>query len=141
MRPTPTDQGFALTAMLVTLTVSIMVVAGLVVDGGRLIAARRDAMNASGSAGRLALQPTGHQGVGTPSADPGEARRVVSAYLSARGFPDHEITLICEPRCTRAEVTARTHVTFRLGRLLGVAGRDVEVVSVARTAQGISEEE
>ena len=71
------------------LTVGLLVLAGLVVDGGRYFTARRQAQNLAAGAARVGAQGMSEDSLrdptATPTLDPNDAYRRADAYLRAAG--------------------------------------------------------
>lgn len=137
---TQRDDGYALTMFLVTFVTLLFAVAGLVVDGGRVVAARRSAGAVAASAARLGLQAIEGSATGEPVLTEARVRPIVLAYLAERGFPDSDVSVVCSTVCDRVEVTTRTTVKFGLGRLIGVSAKQVVATVGARQAVGITHE-
>jgi Flp pilus assembly protein TadG len=82
------DRG-QVTAFVVVLMVGLMVMAGLVVDGGRYFTARRNAQNLAAGAARAGAQGLSEDSLrdreAQPTLDPDDAYRRAEAYLAAAG--------------------------------------------------------
>lgn len=130
----------ALTMFLVSFVLVLFTFAGLVVDGSRVVAARRSATGAAASGARLGLQAFGGSLGGEPSVVEAQVQSLVSGYLADRGFPDSSIRVDCAATCDRVVVTTRTTVHFSLGRLVGISSKQVEATVGARQATGITYE-
>ncbi len=111
------DQQGAVTVFVTIMTVALLAVAGLVVDGGRILAARREASNVAESAARAgsqALDVTVLRAQNRVVLDPARAQNRASDYLTGVGY--------------MGDVTAdteRVHVTVTIHRptlLLGPVG-------------------
>ena len=126
------------TAFVSVLMVALLVVAGLVFDGGHLLAARRDAANIAESAARAGAQALDETAVRSGAGvvlDPLVARRRSEDYLAVNGF-DGQVA------ATREMVAVEVTVTRQLF-ILGVAGlNDVTVTGrgQARAVRGVLQE-
>ena len=82
------DRG-QVTAFVVVLMVGLLVLAGLVVDGGRYFTGRRQAQNLAAGAARAGAQGISEDSLrnpnATPALDPDDAYRRADAYLAAAG--------------------------------------------------------
>ena len=80
------EQGSA-TVFVVFLAVALLAGAGLVIDGGYALAARRTAMNQAEQSARVAADQLSVPGLrnGTVQVDPGRARAAALDYLHAAG--------------------------------------------------------
>ena len=77
------------TVFVVVFMVALLVVAGLVIDGGNVLAARREAANVAESAARAgaqALDETTARATGAAHLSPAQARRDAQAYLDDNGY-------------------------------------------------------
>lgn len=129
------DDG-SITAFVTVLTVALLAVAGLVFDGGRLLAAHSQAMNeaeAAARAGAQAVDIGALRGGGGVVIDPADAHARSQEYLASIG------------REGTVEVTGdtvRVHLTFRqrlaiLGAF-GIPARTVEGHGQARAVAGVT---
>lgn len=76
------------TAFVVTMMSSLLLLGGLVFDGGNTLAAKRQAINeaeAAARAGAQALDASAYRSTGAVTLDPVAARQAATAYLSATG--------------------------------------------------------
>ena len=84
-RPVSLDGG-AVTVFVVVLAAALLVMAGLVIDGGYALAAREEATNTAEQAARAgadALAPESVRAGGAPSVDPAAAAAAATRYLAA----------------------------------------------------------
>jgi Flp pilus assembly protein TadG len=81
------SQRGALAAMLAVLAVALLAMVGLVVDGGRAVAARRTAMDDAGQAARAGADALSVSSLrsGTLAIDPFEAVAAASRFLTEEG--------------------------------------------------------
>ena len=85
----PGDQRGSVSVFVVSMTTALLLVAGLVFDGGRIIAARREADAVAGAAARAGVQGLDEAGLrqtDTALILPSEAFPRVQRYLSTTGF-------------------------------------------------------
>lgn len=136
-RATAAEAGSA-TAFVVVFMAAFVVLAGLVIDGGYVLAGRRVAINEAESAARAgagALAVSSYRSEGAFEVEVSGAEQAARAYLAATGH-----TGVVRVDGDTVEVT----VSFRQPvALLGLVGvRDVEVHGVgrARQARGVIEE-
>ena len=134
------DEG-SVSAFVVVLIVALMVVAGLVVDGGRAINARADAMDAAEQAARAGaaqLDQTSLRSGGAVRLDRAAAEVAARDYLRARGYPGKAITATAGDAAI--EVTVRDDVATSLLQLLFIDTMSVQGRATARPALGITSE-
>jgi Flp pilus assembly protein TadG len=83
MRP---DERGVVTVFVVSMTTAMILVVGLVLDGGYTLAARRQALDEADGAARAAAQAVAPSArVGAVTIDPGQAQSAVNAYLAPTG--------------------------------------------------------
>jgi hypothetical protein len=126
------------TAFVVTFMIALLAAVGLVLDGGMILAARRQAINeaeAAARAGAQAIDPGSLRSGSAPALDPATAQTDVQEYLASTG---HSGT---------AQVkgdAVTVHVTFtRSMSILGIL--DLQSVTIrggatAHAAQGVTRE-
>lgn len=123
------------TAFVAVMTVTMLVVAGLVIDGGYTLAARRRAFNEANAAARAAAQAIDEstlRGTGDVRLRPEDARRIGEAHLRNAGMTG-TVTV------TSSTVTVRA-VTTQPMALLGMVGigpLTIEAAGAARAVQGV----
>ena len=82
------DEAGQVTVFVVVIFVALLAVAGLVIDGGRALAARRraiDEADAAARAGAQALSVDAYRSSATVTLDPAAARAAALRYLAATG--------------------------------------------------------
>ena len=128
----------SVTVFVTVFMLALLVVAGLVIDGGRMLAARREVANVAESAARAGAQEI-DTGAARTSAmvqlDPVAAQRTATSFLAASGYDG---TVTVQANTVHVKVTA----TRRLF-ILGIAGmRDATLTAKgeARGVRGVSEE-
>ena len=135
------DDGYALTMFLVVFSFTFLIITAMVVDGGRILSARRDASNAAFTAARVGAQSAKTDRVGYVF-DEVEAKSRAGAYLNEKGFPDHSIDVTCAPapKCT-VRVTINGTATLVLMPMIGQKTKSFVVHASARPAVGITAED
>lgn len=123
------------TAFVVTMMSALLLLAGLVFDGGNMLVAKRRAINeaeAAARAGAQALDTSAYRSSGVVSINPAKAKQAAEAYIAATGAEG------------TAEVTG-SEVRVHLSRvhsmsILGIAGLHQVTVSgdgVANAVRGV----
>lgn len=87
--PGERDERGTVTVFVVTMTTALLLVAGLVFDGGRMIAARRDADAVAGAAARAGVQGVDEAGLRQTNGaalNTNDANARVQRYLAATGY-------------------------------------------------------
>jgi Flp pilus assembly protein TadG len=133
MTATRRDSG-QVTIFVVFLAVALIMCAGLVVDGGRLFAATRDARNTAAGAARAgaqALDVTTFRRTDTAVLNDTEAETRANAFLAAAGY-DGTTTVTGDT----VTVTITTRVSMTILNVVGVSPRTVTVTETARTVRG-----
>ncbi len=129
------DERGTVTAFVATMTVTLLVVAGLVIDGGYTLAARRRAFNEANSAARAAAQAideTTLRSTGDVRLRPEEARRIAETHLSEAGM-----TGTVTVNATAVTVHAVTTQPMTILGMIGIGPLTVEADGTARTVQGV----
>ena len=128
------DRG-VVTVFVAGITVALLMVAGLVVDGGYVLAARREASNVAESAARAgaqALDTNAARNNANATLDPAAATRAAQAFLtSAR----HTGTVTVAGGTVRVEVTIQQR-TYLLS-IAGTRSITVKGVGEARPVRGV----
>lgn len=123
------------------LVVVLMIVAGLVVDGGRAVNGRSAAMDAAEQAARAGanqLAPESLRGDGGTRLDPVSARLAAVDYLVAQGYEPARIAVIAN--ANQVSVTVRDDIPTTLLSLAMISSFEVEGRADARAAMGIDAE-
>jgi Flp pilus assembly protein TadG len=125
MSPRPPDRG-AIGVMLAMIVVVCLAGAGLVVDGGRALVARRHASNTAEAAARAGVA------TGSPVAglDPERAAAAALSAATRSGVPADQITVEVTGRSVRVTVVERRPTIFLV--LGGRSTMTVGAVGVAR---------
>jgi Flp pilus assembly protein TadG len=127
------------TALVTIVVPALLSVAGLVLDGGQLLAERRqlrDLANGAARAGAQAVSVDALRGTGRAMIDHAAAEAAASAFLAEAG-EDGEVTV--EGNVVR--VVVRGDVELLLLQLVGVDRREVTGRGEARLARGVSQED
>ena len=134
------DRG-AMSAFVVVLVVALLLLAGLVVDGGRAVNARALALDDAEQAARAGANQVdlAHlRDTGEVRLDRGEAERAARAFLVARGYEGGRVQVAPDGNSVTVEVSDRVRTV-----LLSLALVDdftVEGTATARAAVGIVDE-
>jgi Flp pilus assembly protein TadG len=126
------DERGAVTVFVVVFTTTLLLVAGLVIDGGYVLAARREAINeaeAAARAGAQAIRTDVLRADGPVTIDPTGAQRNALAYLNDSG---HEGTVEVSGDTVRVEVSFSKPLA-----ILGLAGLGHVTVRGTGEAQGV----
>ncbi|MGH3369189.1 MAG: pilus assembly protein TadG-related protein [Nocardioidaceae bacterium] len=126
------DERGAVTAFVVVFTTTLLLVAGLVIDGGFVLAARRTAINeaeAAARAGAQAVRTDVLRADGPVTIDPAGARHRALEYLAGTG---HDGTVDVVGDTVRVEVSFTKPLT-----ILGLAGLGRVTVRGTGEAQGV----
>jgi len=120
------------------LVVAMLVLAGLVVDGGRAVNARSTAADVAEQAARagvMQLDPA-PMGSGRVRVDVNAAQIAAGAFLAARGYDQFTVAA----SATDVQVTVRTTVKTALLSLIMIPTMEVRGSATARPAEGIVNE-
>lgn len=118
----------------VILAIAVLLAGGLVIDGGRLMAARREAASVASSASRIAAQEldvdlfeTGN----TVALIPADADTVARKFLADEGYDNFDITITGDT----VRVVIRDDVRLTILSILGTPARRVVGTSTAQLTQ------
>jgi len=128
-----------LTLFTCILTVAMLILIGLVVDGGYVLAARRraiDEANGAARAGAEALAPSSYRTSGALDLDPAVADAAAQGYLAAAGHAG-SITVTGN----EVTVTLAFDQPMSLLRIIGIETVNVSGRGHARSVRGIDIEE
>jgi uncharacterized membrane protein len=127
-----TDERGTVTVFVVVFMTALLAVAGLVIDGGNVLAARRQAANVAESAARAGAQVIDDNAVratGEVHVDPNAARRRAEQYLTTTGY-DGTVTIDGDLVVVEVAVKQRLYI-------LGFGGRTETTVMGRGTAHGV----
>jgi len=119
------DRG-SVSAFVVTVTSSLVLLMGLVHDGGRLVAAHLRVSDVAAAAARAGAQQVVGIRAGRLEVDPAAAVAASRSTLHALGTEGS-----VEVGTATVTVTVRERVTFAVLDLVGLTGRDVAATRVA----------
>jgi len=125
------DSG-SVSLLLAVLFAGAVILAGLLVDAGRVLYANADASDLAGKAARVGAQqiaPTSLR-AGAPVLDPAAATTAIRAYLDRHGVGG-----VVSVAADTVTVTVQTHITYVL---LAVSGRNGATVVQTRSAVALS---
>lgn len=122
------ERGAAATGMVVALGVALLVVGGLVIDGGYTLGARREAMNQAEQAARAGSDALNEGSLrdGTVRVDPGRAIAAANAYLAKVGA--HGTVSVNGDEVT---VTVTSQQDTKILSIVGVGSLPVEATASA----------
>jgi hypothetical protein len=136
-------QAGVVTAFVVVLTVALLLVAGLVFDGGRTIVAKRHAINLAEQAARAGAQAIDIATVragGPVRLNPRQARQAANAYLAAAGASG-TVTLTRDATGELVSVVVPFSIRSSLLTLAGIPQLRGTGQASARNCQGVVHEE
>jgi hypothetical protein len=134
------DAGYALTLFTVAFTFALLLVVGIVVDGGSILAERRQAITDAAAAARLGAAAVTRDGSGQDVIDQALARSEISSFLTNRGV-EFDVAFECLPVCRSVVVTVRSTARLRILGSLGMSSRTVSATVTAHSARGTRIEE
>jgi len=133
-----TDDG-AVAMFVVVITVALLAMAGLVIDGGYALAARQEAANTAEQAARVGADALSRDSVrsgGPARIDPAQAAAAARGYLSAAGHVG-DVDVSGDTVTVTVRVSKRTAILSAVGiNAIAVTGR-----ATARGLIGIDREE
>lgn len=132
------DERGTVTVFVSVFMIALLMVAGLVIDGGNTLAARREASNVAESAARAGAQAIDENAARSGDGvrlDPASARRRAETYLAAAGY-DGVVSI--EGQSVLVEVTIDQRL-FILG-IAGIADTSVTGRGSARGVRGVTQE-
>jgi len=113
------DRG-SISGFVVVITMTVIVCAGLAVDGARIVGGKVSAADHATNAARAGAQQLMSLHAGAPSLDLGRARAAANGYLAAHG-----LTGSVQVSPQRITVTVTVVVPMTLLRLAGVSSKTV----------------
>lgn len=134
------DHG-SVSVFVVAIAAALIVVLGLVIDGGRMLAGHRRTRNLAAQAARAGAQevvtPTAG---GRPMLDQVRAPQRAQSFLVAAGARGSARVVCRAGICDRIEVTVDDTIDMSILGAFGVAHRDVSDTVTVRLATGITSE-
>lgn len=129
------DQRGTVTAFVTVMTLAMLMAAGLVLDGGGLLVARREAIDRATAAARAGAQAVDPDGLRHRERrlDPGVAVDAARAHLRRTGN-DGSVTVSGD----RVRVTVTIHRTLTLLTLVGLRSATVSGSGEARVVRGVT---
>ena len=130
------NESGAVTVMIVVLTIAVVAASGLVIDGGRVLAARRDATNIAAAAARTAAQEldvTRFENNNQVDLISDDARKVAEEILTRQGYALADTTITVDGPTVRVEI--RDDVPLTLLALTGIRTRTVVGTATATLTQ------
>jgi Flp pilus assembly protein TadG len=129
------DQAGQVTALWAIVSLALLVLGGVVYDGGQILAARRSAHNLAGQAARAGAQAVDLDAVlrGGVTLDPAAARAAAETFLADRGT-----TGVVEVTGSVVVVTVELRQPTPLLALVGIDERTVRAVASADVVRGVT---
>jgi Flp pilus assembly protein TadG len=134
-------EGGQVTAFVVVFAIALVALAGLVFDGGVVMAAKRRALNeaqAAARAGAQALDVDRYRLDGTYTLDTQKARNLAMAYLVQTG---HTTGATVNVSGTQVDVSVQWDETTNMLAVAGIKSVHVDGSGSARNARGVVVEE
>jgi Flp pilus assembly protein TadG len=132
------DERGQVTAMWAILALALLVLGGLVYDGGQILTARRDANNLARQAARAGAQQLDETSIraGTPTLEPAAAEAAARDFLARRGITPTAVDVDGSTVTVTVTITQPTPLLA----LVGIDDRTVTSTASARSARGITAE-
>ena len=132
------DERGQVTALWAILALALLVLGGLVYDGGQILTARRDANNLARQAARAGAQQLDEDSVraGTPTLDAAAAEAAAREFLARRDVTPIAVTVVDTTVTVTVELTQPTPLLA----LVGIGDRTVTSTASARSARGVTGE-
>lgn len=132
------DERGQVTAMWAVLALALLVLGGLVFDGGQILNARRDANNLARQAARAGAQQLDENSLraGTPALDPIAAETAAREFLARRDVTPAAVVVTATSVTVTVELTQPTPLLT----LVGIDDRIVTSTASARSARGVTGE-
>jgi hypothetical protein len=139
LRRARADDDGVVTAFVVVLTTALLACGALVLDGGRVLAARRHAASLASAAARAGAQEVDVRPSGGPTLIPERAEAAARALLDGAGSPVADLAGVA---VTVDGATVTVTVTLHVrARMLGLVGFADTTVRARRTARLVSSSE
>lgn len=132
------DERGQVTAMWAILALALLVLGGLVYDGGQILTARREANNLARQAARAGAQQLDENSVraGNPTLDPVAAEAAARDYLARRNVTPTAVSVVDSTVTVTVTLTQPTPLLA----LVGIEDRAVTSTASARSARGVTGE-
>ena len=132
------DERGQVTALWAILALALLVLGGLVYDGGQILTARRDANNLARQAARAGAQQLDENSVRarTPTLDAAAADAAAREFLARRNVTPIAVTVVDTTVTVTVELTQPTPLLA----LVGIDDRTVTSTASARSARGVTGE-
>ena len=132
------DERGQVTAMWAILALALLVLGGLVYDGGQILTARREANNLARQAARAGAQQIDENSLraGTPTLDPTAAEAAARDYLARQNVTPTAVVVTG----STVTVTVSLKQPTPLLALVGIDDRTVTSTASARSARGVTGE-
>jgi Flp pilus assembly protein TadG len=130
------EEDGAATIFVVGLATALLMLAGLLFDGGRILSARREAFHTADNAARAAAQAVDIEAVrsgAAPLLDVADAEVAAREYLERLGL-DGEVLVTAD----QVSVTVSIDVEMALLQAIGLNGRTVTGTGRAQIVEGVS---
>lgn len=116
----------SISALVLGLVTSFMLCAGLVVDGGRVVARYLESADIAENAARSGSQELRSLRSGEPTIDPSRATRAAHRYLESQG-----VTGLVSIEGNSVVVSVEQRVRFSLLSLIGLSAKEIAVTRSA----------
>ena len=129
------------TAFVVVFAIALIALAGLVLDGGNALAAKRRALNeaqAAARAGAQALDQPTYRSTGTYQLDPQKASTLAMDYLKQTG---HDTGATVNVTGTEVDVSVQWDQPMQVLGVVGITSMHISGSGSARSARGVVVEE
>jgi Flp pilus assembly protein TadG len=132
------DERGQVTAMWAILSLALLVLGGLVFDGGQILTARRDANNLARQAARAGAQQLDETSIraGSPTLDAAAAEAAARDFLARRNVTPVAVSVVGSTVTVTVSITQPTPLLA----LVGITDRTVTSTAAARSARGVSQE-
>ncbi len=124
----------AVTVWFVVMTLPMLLMAGLVFDGGRVLSERRESLDVAQNAARAGAQAVDTAQIrgGSVTVDVGLAEIAASDYLARNGYAGSVVVSADSVTVTVAQV-----VPMKMLTMIGITSRTVSGTATARLVQGV----
>ena len=130
------DEYGQVTVLVAGVLVALIAMAGLVFDGGNIVAAHRQADDEASGAARAAVQelsPTDLFGTGTVVVDAARARAAAAAYLAPTGHDG-----VVDVQGDRVQVTVSFREPLQILGIVGIRSASIRGEGSAHAVRGVT---